>query len=390
MNILWLSNAPWTRTGYGGQTKAFWHRLQAIGHKVTLASNWGLHGAVLNVQDGGETTQVLPQGYGRYGTDILEAHAERYEADIVITLYDSWVFDPRAMAKVKWCPWAPVDHDPLPPSVKTALDAAYQPIAYSRFGERKMLDAGLDPRYVPHGIDTDQFSPKDRQDARARMGIEDDIEFIAVMVAANKGRPSRKAIPEVLWAWRTFLKSHPDSLLYLHTHPGPEQGGVDIKVLLTQLNIAPGKVMLASPYQNTMGYSDAFLQDAYNAADVLLSPSLGEGFGLPIVEAQACGCPVIVNNWSSMPELLFAGWLVEGQPCYTGMNSWMSMPDLADIEDKLELAWQSRGDAEMRTAARQGALAYNVDLVVEKYWVPLLDELEDEIKSGGALEPVVP
>src|SRR5205823_2035716 len=41
----------------------------------------------------------------------------------------------------------------------------------------------------------------------------------------------------------------------------------------------------------------------YSAADVLLYPSLYEGFGLPILEAMACGCPVITSNISSMPEV---------------------------------------------------------------------------------------
>ena len=41
----------------------------------------------------------------------------------------------------------------------------------------------------------------------------------------------------------------------------------------------------------------------YNVAKVFVYPSLYEGFGLPILEAQACGCPVITSNVSSMPEV---------------------------------------------------------------------------------------
>lgn len=41
----------------------------------------------------------------------------------------------------------------------------------------------------------------------------------------------------------------------------------------------------------------------YNAAKVLLYPSLYEGFGLPILEAMSCGTPVITSNLSSMPEV---------------------------------------------------------------------------------------
>jgi glycosyltransferase involved in cell wall biosynthesis len=41
----------------------------------------------------------------------------------------------------------------------------------------------------------------------------------------------------------------------------------------------------------------------YSCAEALIFPSLYEGFGLPIVEAMACGCPVITSNISSMPEV---------------------------------------------------------------------------------------
>jgi glycosyltransferase involved in cell wall biosynthesis len=52
----------------------------------------------------------------------------------------------------------------------------------------------------------------------------------------------------------------------------------------------------------------------YNGFDVLASPSYGEGFGVPILEAQACGVPVIVTDWTAMTELMGAGWLVDGDP----------------------------------------------------------------------------
>ncbi|OGO05361.1 MAG: hypothetical protein A2Y73_04860 [Chloroflexi bacterium RBG_13_56_8] len=41
----------------------------------------------------------------------------------------------------------------------------------------------------------------------------------------------------------------------------------------------------------------------YNAAAVCVYPSLYEGFGLPVLEAMACGCPVITSNVSSLPEV---------------------------------------------------------------------------------------
>ncbi|MCJ7762431.1 glycosyltransferase family 4 protein, partial [Candidatus Bathyarchaeota archaeon] len=49
--------------------------------------------------------------------------------------------------------------------------------------------------------------------------------------------------------------------------------------------------------------SDQDIISLYSEADVFVYPSLYEGFGLPVLEAMACGCPVITSNVSSLPEV---------------------------------------------------------------------------------------
>jgi len=51
------------------------------------------------------------------------------------------------------------------------------------------------------------------------------------------------------------------------------------------------------------GIKDAELAAIYQLANVLVYPSIFEGFGLPVAEAQASGCPVITSNTSSLPEV---------------------------------------------------------------------------------------
>ena len=49
--------------------------------------------------------------------------------------------------------------------------------------------------------------------------------------------------------------------------------------------------------------TDAELKEAYQTATMLVYPSLYEGFGLPPLEAMACGCPVVCSKTASLPEV---------------------------------------------------------------------------------------
>ena len=112
----------------------------------------------------------------------------------------------------------------------------------------------------------------------------------------------------------------------------------------------------------------------YRATDVLLNPSLGEGFGIPIMEAQSCGTPVIANDWTSMTELVerAGGWLVKGQPFRHAHQADFSMPLISSIEQALEAAyysWRTGKQWEERVmAARELALSYDFQNVVAPMW----------------------
>ena len=66
-------------------------------------------------------------------------------------------------------------------------------------------------------------------------------------------------------------------------------------------------------YVHLLGFvDDEDLPALYSASECLIIPSLYEGFGLPILEAMACGTPVITSNVSSLPEVAGnAGILVD-------------------------------------------------------------------------------
>ena len=122
----------------------------------------------------------------------------------------------------------------------------------------------------------------------------------------------------------------------------------------------------------------------YNSFDVLSLTSAGEGFGIPLIEAQACGVPVVSAHNTAMPELTFAGVCVtEMYPWWTQLASWQQIPQVDAIvyayEDLYEQITRTPGRrAELAAQARAGALAYDWDRVVAEFWQPFLADLEAE------------
>jgi glycosyltransferase involved in cell wall biosynthesis len=60
---------------------------------------------------------------------------------------------------------------------------------------------------------------------------------------------------------------------------------------------------LSDSLWHVAGTSNHELEALYNLAHALVFPSLSEGFGWPVAEAQACGCPVLSSNTTSLPEV---------------------------------------------------------------------------------------
>ena len=301
---------------------------------------------------------------------------------MAITLVDAWVYHPENWPPfVNWVPWFPVDGAPVPKEVLRAVAKAHDRIVYSKFALEQVNNSGLSAHYVPHGIDTNAIRPMPQMDARKRLGMPADA-FIIGIVAANKGYPPRKSWPEMFEAFAKLRTKHNDAILFAHTNPTTQHGGVNLFEIAEQNGLRLGTdVFFPNQYQLVMGgLNDDGMSDLYSAMDVHLLASRGEGFGIPIVEAQACGCPVIVGDWTSMPELVFAGWKIpmsDARPEWSPLGGYQFAPRVGAIVDALEAAYTVRGNDEYRKRARAGAVKYDADVVFERYWLPVLAEITE-------------
>jgi glycosyltransferase involved in cell wall biosynthesis len=378
------SNSYDAPTGYGVQVKFLIDRLVKHGFNVANLSNYGLQGSISDIKTPYGKVAHYPMGYKQYSDDVIpvwhkdfrDKHPEHKDA--VITLYDQWVyndlkFDGDILA------WTPLDHITLPPKVlQFLLRHNVTPIVMSPHGQRQLERAGVDCVYIPHGVDTKVMKPTDTVfgvPTREYLDVPEDA-FLVSMVAANKanGLVHRKALSEQLMAFAMFRETHPDAYLYLHSEPSPVFGGFNLPNLLKAVGLSDEFVRVLNSDVNRTGYPEEFLAGVYTASDVMLQATYGEGFGVPVIEAQACGTRVITSNWAASQDL--AGedsFLVDGQPFWDEPQAaFYQIPNIGSIVNALKLSYDApRG---VSKASIDFAKQFDVDQVWNWYWMPFLRE----------------
>ncbi len=363
-------------------TALFVPRIAALGHEIVMAAPYTFGGSPLTWQD----FTVLPSVRDLAGTDVFTANYEYFKADLAVTLCDPFGLQrcAKELAQINVAHFFPVDCNPLGEGdVAVLRDGGGIPVAISRFGEQVLRSEGADPLYVPHAVDTSVYHPGDKAAFRDTVpGIGPDT-FVVGICAMNRD-PNRKGLSEQLLAFSRFHSRHPDSHLALHTSP-VNNPGLNLKALAERLGIGAA-VTFPDQYSYDMALvTEEMMAAWYNGLDVLSLCSYGEGFGLPLIEAQAVGVPVITTDASAMSELCGGGWLVSGTPFWSsGHNAWWKRPDATDIEQAYEAAYQARAEGRMpEKPAYDFAQQYDIDRVFETYMVPALKEIEERIGYSG-------
>ena len=388
MRIAFYSNSPHIGTGYGTQTAQLTKRMRGDGHDVAVISNYGTVGGVFE-WDG---MPVYPMGADAWSNDTIVAHtmdwAQRGPV-VLFTLFDVWPLRNEQLDRIpQIVSWVPIDHAPAPPEVlRWCSRPNVLPVAMAEFGREMLGLAGVEHRYAPHGIDTtDTFTPDaDGDGFRKHHGIPADAHLVCLNFA-NKGNGAwhRKAPAEMFMALGEHMQSHRDTWVYLHTMTDRGHGGWDLERLMARFGIPRDRVKVVDQYRYRTGIiPQEHLAAAYAASDVLLSTSLGEGFGLAAIEAQACGTRVIVTDATAQPELVGDGWKVEAQPWWDeAMDACLFTPSVPGIIRALGESHKLRGRSDM---ARKHAEQWDADLVYARDWRPILAEVEQRL---DVLEPV--
>ncbi len=173
-------------------------------------------------------------------------------------------------------------------------------ITPSVWSRDRLVEGGMDADgivVVPHGVKTDTFTPllpADRQAGRAALGVADDETlFVNVGVATwNKG------LDILVKAFARVRRQHPHVRLLLKDHKALYGIGAD-RTLAQVARAHPGLIdsqVLAGISVVSGSLDQAQLRALYGVADAYVSPYRAEGFNVPVLEAMACGTPVIVTG----------------------------------------------------------------------------------------------
>lgn len=120
----------------------------------------------------------------------------------------------------------------------------------------------------------------------------------------------RKNMPLLLRSFAAIKVRHPTARLIKVGNPGHPHARAQMLRRCDDLGLRPGSdVVLLEDVD------DSLLADLYHTADVFVSASLYEGFGLPALESLAVGTPVVVTDRGAYPEIVGeAGWVAEPAP----------------------------------------------------------------------------
>ena len=394
MRILWMSDGPASPTGFGNVTRSLCAGLGRLGHEVSILA-WQRRGR--SVRSRYQT--VHPAGEESREAIVLRRHLRTFRPDVLVTLADPWrvsyiaqpaLADEMRRGGVAWAHYCPLDTDlgraRLPASTVELLEAVDLPIVMSRYGLRLARANGVSAAYIPHGVDTALFRPPANKRA-AKRTIGYDRRFVVLSDARNQ---PRKMLPRLLEIFRRFAAGKRDVLLHLHCDPHDPAARLpeyhyDILSDIEFLSLEH-KVRFTRGLTVSRGTSISRLAALYQAADVHLLVSFGEGFGLPSLQAAAAGVVPMAPAHSASRELASGHGEALRVESFVkdGWGLRRALVDVDDAVDRLERLYRDRTWLRARSAAaRTFAEAYDWRRIVPRW----NEELERAVARRRARRP---
>lgn len=403
MKIVWASNAMIQPTVTGRIAREILPRIQnESDHEVMQYAVSGLT-HIIPLPLNGVKVYGKSSRSGNLGVRDYPIVNRMENPDIWLLNFDAWrVGQGLQQMDLRYAVYPRIDHDPIGADWMPVLQDAMEMVPYCRFGERVLEDVVDDVENVKepiyHGVDVETYKPTDEASKQQALQVEEDTFTVGIF--KNNQNTQWKPVRQ-LRAFKLFVQENDledEAALYLHSSV---QGSnpFNLQAIISRLEMED-MVSRTNQGQFRFGVPDQRMNVLYNACDVVMNVTAGEGFSLPLFEAFATETPVIASGFSSMPELTDSkegeieyndvqtpvvaadrGWLVpvwEKEPT-TEKHSWRRAFNAHHIKRALEMAYEH---PELRDekgeAARDWVSSYTWSDVASR-WIDYFDALEDRL-----------
>lgn len=218
----------------------------------------------------------------------------------------------------------------------TELNGLRSAIFWTQFGMHEARAGGYTgpAAVIPLGVDLTSYYPMDKRECRRSLPFNEAdlnrLENAFIVGNVNRNQPRKRMDLTMLYfAEWIRSKSIDDAYLYLHVGPTGDVG-YDIYQLARYLGIS-NRLVHIEPVAGEGETIDG-MRKTYNCMDVVASTSQGEGWGLPALEAMACGVPVMAGDWSAMGEWAKPAALLV--PCTTVACTTNNINSIGGIPDR--------------------------------------------------------
>ena len=353
--MLFCSEATFLSTGYATYAREILNYLQSTGkyELAELASYgerndprakripWKYYGVLPNTNCEPKASKEERDLYNskptnQFGESIFEHVCLDFQPDIVCDIRDFWMLDFAERSPFrrlfKWCLMPTVDAKPQARQWVATYQSADACLTYSDWAGQILCEqSGNKINYLgsaPPSAHPAYKPVKDKDAHKKEFGIDPEYKIIGTVMRNQR----RKLYPDLFEAFKKFLDQSKDNNYFLYCHTSYPDLGWDLPELIQQHELSSHVLftylcrdtgrpfaslfkgaITVSPYTGkygaTMtsvknGVSYEQLSQIINTFDLYVQYANSEGFGLPQVEAAACGIPVMGTDYSAMESVL--------------------------------------------------------------------------------------
>ena len=409
--ILFCGEATYLNTGYATYLREVMKRLHATG-KYELAEfasygsdadpktndiPWHFFGNLPDKDNEVDQEKYDSNPINQFGAWKFEAVTLSFLPDIVCDIRDFWMFEYQERSPFRpffnWVIMPTVDANPQNEQWLNTFSNANAVFTYSDWGA-KVLNTESNGAInclgsAPPSADQAYTPVKDKRAHKDAMGFDPDSKIIGTVMRNQR----RKLFPDLFDSFSKFLKNSGEENTYLYCHTSYPDLGWDIPKLLNKYKIAnkvlftyscgecdhsfptffsdartkcPNCGKFAASFSNVQkGVSYEYLAKVMNVFDLYIQYSNSEGFGLPQVEAAACGVPVMSVDYSAMSSVVrkLGGIPLKPQALYNELETGCDRA----VPNNDETAKQIQEFFDMKKSQRD-VLQTNTRLNFEKYY----------------------